>query len=98
MKLSESELDDLRYLRRRYGWDDRDARGVMAAIAESEQGPRYFVVLAAAHRAGYEPAPENDFIRLNTWCVEQGFGDPFGPEFDLAALQAMGRDLVEMAG
>lgn len=89
MELTEREIADLRYLRQRYGWSDADAREVMQSIQASANRARYYTVLAAAHRAGYEQTGANGYIRLQAWCIEQGLADPFGPDFDLAALDAL---------
>lgn len=89
MQLNERETRDLRFLRQRLAWDDNDAKQVMQSIRESEHGARYYTVLAAAHRAGYEQTAANGFIRLQEWCIEKGLPDPFGPGFDVAELDAM---------
>jgi hypothetical protein len=89
MELNKLEIADLRYLREFYGWDDKDAREVMRSISETPHGARYYTILAAAHRAGYMQDAANGFVRLQAWCAEQGLPDPFGPEFDVAALDAL---------
>jgi hypothetical protein len=78
LKLNESEIDDLHYLRQYYGWDDKDARQVMQSIRETEHAARYYVILAGAHRAGYRQTPENGYMRLQPWCAMNGLPDPFG--------------------
>lgn len=89
MELEKELIADLKFLRARYGWDDDDAREIMASItATGATGKRYYAVLAAAHRAGYEPAWVNGYVRLQPWCVDRGFGDPFARDFNLGALRA----------
>jgi hypothetical protein len=89
MELSESEITDLRYLRQRYGWDDQGARDVMQSIQATPDGARYYTVLAAAHRAGYKQDAGNSFMRLRDWCLARGLDDPYGDDFDPAALDAL---------
>lgn len=89
MELTQRELMDLRYLREFYGWNDKDAREVMVSIRSTEHAARYYTILAAAHRAGYEQNAENGFVRLQAWCALKGLPDPFGKEFDIGALDAM---------
>lgn len=97
MELSNREISDLRYLRARLGWDDKDAKQVTQSIRDSDLGARYYSILAAAHRAGYEQTAANGFIRLQAWCIEKGLPDPFGPGFDVAALDAMAIDERKVA-
>lgn len=80
---------DLKYLAVRYQWTAEDKAEVRAAFTDSPEMVHFFTVLAAAHRAGYEQCAANGFVRLQTWCLENRVGDPFGPGFDLAALDAM---------
>lgn len=82
-------IADLRYLRAYYGWIDEDASDVMQSIKENPDAARYYIILSAAHRAGYEQTAENNFIRLQIWCGDKGLPDPFGPAFDVAALDAL---------
>lgn len=78
MKVSQAFLDDFAYLASRYSWTPADAEEMRAAIrANPNVGRRYITTLAAAHRAGYEQTLENGFMRLDAWCVEQGWPDPF---------------------
>ncbi|MBW9336219.1 hypothetical protein FEE59_22130 [Herbaspirillum sp. RU 5E] len=80
---------DLQYLAKRYEWSAEDKTEVRAAFTDCPEMVHFFTVLAAAHRAGYEQCAANGFIRLQAWCTEQHLGDPFGPTFDLAALDAL---------
>lgn len=78
MKVSQAFLDDFAYLASRYSWTPADVDEVKAAVrACPDTGRRYITALAAAHRAGYEQTPANGYIRLGTWCAEQGWPDPF---------------------
>lgn len=81
MKVSKAFLKDFAYLANRYGWTPADIEDIKAATrANPEPMRRYWTTLAAAHRAGYEQTPENGFIRLQAWCAEQGWPDPFAAE------------------
>lgn len=72
-----------------YKWNAEDKADVRKAFTDCEPVVRYFTILAAAHRAGYSQHAGNGFIRLQTWCIDVGLPDPFGPEFDVAALDAI---------
>ena len=73
MNVSKSFLQDFAYLANRYGWTAADIEEMKAAVhANEEAGRRYITTLAAAHRAGYEQTPNNGYIRLHAWCVENG--------------------------
>ena len=89
MKYPATLSDDLRYLAVYYQWNDEDKKGVRAAFTNCPPMVRYFTVLAAAHRAGYSQDAGNGFVRLRDWCLAQGFDDPYGEDFDPAALDAM---------
>jgi len=89
LKVSAQFIDDMRYLRAYYQWNEEDVSEIKAAIKGSAEMVHFFTVLAAAHRAGYEQCAANGFIRLQVWCMQKGLPDPFGPAFDLAALDAM---------
>jgi hypothetical protein len=80
---------DLQYLAARYSWNDEDKAEVRAAFRDNPEMVRFFTVLAAAHRAGYEQCAANGYIRLQAWCQEKGLGNPFGTNFDLSVLQMM---------
>lgn len=84
-ELTEKQKADLQYLEKFYGWDAQDKRGVMESIRSTSSGALYYTVLAAAHRAGYEQTPENNYMRLTDWCAARGLF-PFAPDFELAAL------------
>lgn len=89
MIVSQSFIEDMRYLRAFYQWNDEDVKEVKAAIKGCDEMVHYFTVLAAAHRAGYSQHAGNGFQRLQSWCAHMGLPDPFGPEFDVAALDAL---------
>lgn len=89
MRVSQSFVDDLKYLSAYYQWSDADKNEVRAAIKGSEPMVRYFTILAAAHRAGYSQDAGNGFVRLKDWCIARGLGDPYGADFDPAALDAV---------
>lgn len=94
MNVSQEFIEDLRYLRRRYEWTDADvAEFKQVLIAEAKENKcemqHFLTVLAKAHRAGYEQDAANGFLRLQTWCAMNGLPDPFGPAFDVAALDAL---------
>ena len=85
---------DMQELAKFYGWNDDDKKEVRAAFTDCEPMVRYFTILAAAHRAGYEQHAGNGFIRLQNWCAENGLEDPFSVEFDPAALDAIANPKV----
>lgn len=89
MRLTQNFIDDMRYLRQRYGWTDADVIEIKEALRDCEPLVRYFTILAAAHRAGYEQHAGNGFVRLQTWCIEKGLPDPYTADFDPAALDAL---------
>lgn len=89
MKYPANFAQDMRELSAFYGWNEDDKKEVRAAFTDCEPMVRYFTVLAAAHRAGYKQHAGNGFQRLQAWCAEKGLPDPFGPEFDVAALDAI---------
>lgn len=89
MKYPATFSDDMKYLAAFYQWSDEDKKEVRAAFTDCEPMVRYFTILAAAHRAGYSQHAGNGFQRLQGWCIEKGLPDPFGPEFDVAALDAI---------
>lgn len=80
---------DLQYLAARYSWNDEDKAEVRAAFTGNPEMVRFFTVLAAAHRAGYEQCAANGYVRLQAWCLEKGLGDPFAVHFDLESLRSM---------
>lgn len=89
MRYPASLSEDLKYLATRYQWSAEDKVEVRAAFTDSPEMVRFFTVLAAAHRAGYEQCAANGFVRLQSWCLENRVGDPFGPGFDLTALDSL---------
>ncbi len=86
MKYPVTFSKDMQELAKFYGWSNDDKKDVRAAFTDCEPMVRYFTILASAHRAGYTQHAGNGFIRLQAWCHEKGIGDPFGPEFDVVAL------------
>lgn len=81
--------DDLKYLVTYYGWNEADKKEIRAAFTDCKPMVHYFTVLAAAHRAGYSQHAGNGFMRLQTWCLEQGLPNPFNEDFDPALLDAL---------
>lgn len=81
-------FDDMRYLAERYQWSDADKAEIRASFVNNPEGVAYYRTLAAAYRAGYVQDAANGYCRLQPWCIVLGYGDPFAPGFDLAALQA----------
>jgi len=78
MKVSKQFLKDFAYLANLYGWTAEDIEDIKAQTrANPEPITRYWKNLAAAHKAGYEQTKENGYIRLQTWCAQNGFPDPF---------------------
>jgi hypothetical protein len=89
LKYPETLSDDLKYLAAFYQWNAEDKKEVRAAFTDCEPMVRYFTILAAAHRAGYVQGAANGFVRLKDWCLSQGLPDPYGTEFDPAALDQL---------
>lgn len=87
---------DLQYLAALYQWNDDDKAEVRTAFTESPKMVQFFIVLAAAHRAGYEQCAANGFVRLHTWCLEKGIGDPFSSIFNLMALDALAIEPIKI--
>lgn len=70
MKVSKDFLRDFAYLANLYAWDARDIEDVKAQTrANPEAMRRYWTVLAAAHRAGYEQNSLNGYERLGKWAA-----------------------------
>lgn len=82
--------DDLKYLSQYYGWNDEDKKEVRKAFTGCPEMVRYFITLAAAHRAGYSQYAGNGHQRLKEWCIEKGLEDPYLPCFDVKELDYMG--------
>ncbi len=78
--------DDLKYLAEFYQWDQSDKAEIRTAFTDCEPMVRFLTLLAAAHRKGYKQHAGNGFQRLEMWCLEKGIENPFGPEFDVKAL------------
>ncbi len=72
-----------------YKWTSDDIEEMKQCVRVDPGMRKYLEVLAAAHRAGYSQHAGNGFVRLQQWCIEKGFGDPYGPEFDPAALDEL---------
>ncbi|WP_426117276.1 hypothetical protein [Massilia sp. PWRC2] len=68
MKVSKQFLRDFAYVANLYGWNAAD---IEEAKAQTRASPAelgaYWVRLAAAHRAGYQQAKDNNFMRLECW-------------------------------
>lgn len=86
MKYPSTFSNDLKELSAFYEWNDEDKKEIRAAFTDCEPMVRYFTVLAAAHRAGYRQHAGNGFVRLQTWCLDQGLPDPFTADFNPALL------------
>lgn len=70
MKVSKQFLRDFAYLANLYGWDARDIEDAKAQTrASPEPMRRYWTVLAAAHRAGYQQSRANGYERLGAWAA-----------------------------
>lgn len=70
-------MRDFAELANRYGWTAADIEEVKAATrADPDRMCRYWSTLAAAHRAGYEQTAANGYMRLHTWCEQQGRPSP----------------------
>ena len=80
---------DLTELAEFYFWDAEDKKEIRAAFTDSPEMVRFFTVLAAAHRAGYEQSAANRYARLQAWCIAHDLGDPFDESFNLAELDAL---------
>ena len=74
---SQQFVEDIAYLARYYGWDPDDLDDVLAQT-ESNPGEMcgYWTQLAAAHRAGYQQTPENNYMRLGQWSALQDVDVP----------------------
>jgi hypothetical protein len=89
LKYPERLSADLKYLAEFYKWTDEDKKEIRAAFTGCEEMVRYFINLAAAHRAGYEQGAENGHQRLKEWCLSKGLDDPYSPAFDVRELDLM---------
>lgn len=76
MKVSKGFLRNFAYLANRYGWMPADIEEIKAHTRANPSMVRYWTLLAAAHRAGYEQTAENGYIRLQAWCTERGWPWP----------------------
>ena len=74
MNVSHRFLKDFAFLANKYGWTAADIVEIKAETRErGESMVRYWTMLAAAHRAGYEQTPENGYVRLHKWREQQGY-------------------------
>jgi hypothetical protein len=91
MRVSKQFLKDFAYLANRYGWTPADIDEIKSATRTNPGLLRYWTNLAIAHRAGYEQTTANGFIRLHTWCEQQGWADPNTTTFsgDMAPTEGM---------
>ena len=86
MNVSRAFLKDFAYIANRYGWTATDIEEVKVATrTDPDRMCHYWTTLAAAHRAGYEQTPENGFLRLHTWCEQQGWPAPGAADLHAAA-------------
>lgn len=89
MKYPERLSSDLKYLSEFYQWNDDDKKEVRSAFTNCPEMVRYFIALAAAHRAGYTQGAANGHQRLKDWCLEKCLNDPYSPEFNVKELDYM---------
>lgn len=89
MKYPEKLSNDLKYLAEVYQWTPDDKVEVRAAFTDCEEMVKYFMTLAAAHRAGYKQGAANGHIRLKDWCKEKGLDNPYSLSFDPTKLDLM---------
>lgn len=89
MKYPARLSDDLKYLSAYYKWTDDDKKEVRKAFTNCPEMVRYFITLAAAHRAGYVQYAGNGHQRLKDWCIERGLDDPYLPCFNVQELDYM---------
>lgn len=89
MKYPERLSTDLKYLSEFYKWNDEDKKEVRAAFTNCEPMVKYFITLAAAHRAGYTQCAANGHVRLREWCLQKGLEDPYNEHFNPRELDLM---------
>ena len=76
MNVSRRFLKDFAEIANRYEWNAADIEEAKETTrADPNRMSRYLSTLAAAHRAGYEQNAENGYIRLHTWCAQNGWPD-----------------------
>jgi glutathione S-transferase len=63
---------DMRELRERYGWNDADVAEIRAAAKDDPTWWDWWLILAQAHRNGYEQTKSNNFQRLHAWQMANG--------------------------
>lgn len=80
MNVSKQFLRDFAFLANHYGWTPADIEDVKADTRANPDLVRYWTALAKAVRGGYDPSPENGFIRLDAWCRLNGLPDPYARE------------------
>jgi len=71
MKVSKQFLRDFAYIANLYGWNAEDVEDAKAQTRAHPELRSYWTQLAAAHRAGYQQTPENDYMRLGRWLQRQ---------------------------
>lgn len=71
MKVSKQFLRDFAYIANLYGWSAEDVEDAKAQTRAHPELRSYWAQLAAAHRAGYQQTPENDYMRLGRWLQLQ---------------------------
>ncbi|WP_151636001.1 hypothetical protein [Noviherbaspirillum aerium] len=81
MLVSKQFLKDFAYLANRYEWTPDEIEDIKAHTrAYPVEMRRYWTNLATAYRAGYEQTVANDYIRLQTWCAQQSWPDPYADD------------------
>lgn len=71
MNVSKQFLRDFAYIANLYGWSAEDVEDAKAQTRAHPKLRSYWTQLAAAHRAGYQQTPENDYMRLGHWLQLQ---------------------------
>ena len=78
MMESKQFLRNLGYLANVYGWTPSEIVEIKAHLEESNgEMVRYWNNLAIACRAGYAQTAANRFLRLEQWCDQQGWTNPY---------------------
>lgn len=67
MKVSKSFMRDFAYIANLYEWSDVTVEEVKEETRNNPELMRYWQELAAAHRAGYRQAKDNNWMRLGQW-------------------------------
>lgn len=81
MKVSQAFMRDFAYLANLYAWDASDIEDVKAQTrANPEAMRRYWIILAAAHRNGYQQSEANGYQRLGQWIsLSRSFAEQYAP-------------------